>query len=108
MQAEDWRINYTDKSFCSNTNADSNANFNTNEAAHSYSKNYVYAFIHADDIKTRLCEALGGEMQFDVIIGNQPYQLGQSGGDAVGGFAMPIYQKFVQAAKSLDPRYVVM
>ena len=47
-------------------------------------------------------------MQFDVIIGNPPYQLGQSGGDSVGGFAMPIYQKFVQAAKSLDPRFVVM
>lgn len=47
-------------------------------------------------------------MQFDVIIGNPPYQLGQSGGDAVGSFAMPIYQKFVQAAMSLDPRYVVM
>jgi site-specific DNA-methyltransferase (adenine-specific) len=39
---------------------------------------------------------------------NPPYQLGQSGGDAIGNFAMPVYQKFVQAAKSLDPRYVVM
>lgn len=47
-------------------------------------------------------------MQFDVIIGNPPYQLGQSGGDAVGGFAMPIYQEFVTAAKSLDPRFLVM
>jgi site-specific DNA-methyltransferase (adenine-specific) len=47
-------------------------------------------------------------MQFDVIIGNPPYQLGQSGGEAVGGFAMPIYQEFVKAAKSLDPRFVVM
>jgi site-specific DNA-methyltransferase (adenine-specific) len=47
-------------------------------------------------------------MQFDVIIGNPPYQLGQSGGEAVGGFAMPIYQKFIQSATSLDPRYVVM
>jgi site-specific DNA-methyltransferase (adenine-specific) len=47
-------------------------------------------------------------MQFDVIIGNPPYQLGQSGGEAVGGFAMPIYQQFVKAAKSLDPRFLVM
>jgi site-specific DNA-methyltransferase (adenine-specific) len=47
-------------------------------------------------------------MQFDVIIGNPPYQLGSSGGDAQGSFAMPIYQKFIQTAKSLDPQYVVM
>lgn len=69
---------------------------------------HAYAFIHADDVKSRVGEIFGADMQFDVIIGNPPYQLGQSGGDAVGGFAMPIYQKFVQAAKSLDPRYVVM
>lgn len=69
---------------------------------------HAYAFIHTDDIKTRMAELFGGDMQFDVIIGNPPYQLGQSGGEAVGSFAMPIYQKFVQAAKSLDPRYVVM
>ncbi len=69
---------------------------------------HAYAFIHADDIKTRLDKMFGGNMQFDVIIGNPPYQLGQSGGDAVGGFAMPVYQKFIQVAKSLDPRYVVM
>ena len=69
---------------------------------------HAYAFIHGDSIKARVVELFGGDMQFDVIIGNPPYQLGQSGGDAVGGFAMPIYHKFVQAAKSLDPRYVVM
>src|ERR1039458_1715061 len=50
----------------------------------------------------------GGEMQFDVIVGNPPYQLGQSGGDAVGSFAMPIYQKFVDAAKALEPSYITM
>ena len=69
---------------------------------------HAYAFIHTDDIKTRVAELFGGKMQFDVIIGNPPYQLGQSGGEAVGGFAMPIYQEFVKAAKSLDPRFVVM
>lgn len=72
-------------------------------------ENYAYAFIHTDNIKTRLAEIFGEEnMQFDVIIGNPPYQLGQSGGEAVGGFAMPVYQEFVRAAKSLDPRFVVM
>jgi Eco57I restriction-modification methylase len=69
---------------------------------------HAYAFIHTDDIKVRMAELFGGDMQFDVVIGNPPYQLGQSGGDAVGGFAMPIYHKFVQAAKSLDPRFLVM
>ena len=69
---------------------------------------HAYAFIHTDNTKAGIVKCFGGHMQFDVIIGNPPYQLGQSGGDAVGGFAMPIYQKFVQAAKSLDPRYVVM
>lgn len=69
---------------------------------------HAYAFVHTDDLKTRLGEILGGDMQFDVVIGNPPYQLGQSGGDAVGGFAMPVYQKFVQAAKSLDPRFLIM
>lgn len=69
---------------------------------------HAYAFIHTSKIKARIAELFGGDMQFDVIIGNPPYQLGQSGGEAVGGFAMPIYHKFVQAAKSLDPHFVVM
>lgn len=69
---------------------------------------HAYAFIHTEDVKARLNEMFGGGMQFDVIIGNPPYQLGQSGGDAIGSFAMPIYQKFVRAAKALAPRYLVM
>ena len=40
-------------------------------------------------------------MQFDVIIGNPPYQLGAERRRGLGSFAMPIYQKFVQAAKAL-------
>lgn len=33
---------------------------------------HAYAFIHADDIKARIVELFGGNMQFDVIIGNPP------------------------------------
>jgi hypothetical protein len=40
---------------------------------------HTYAFIHTDDIKTRINEFFGGNMQFDVIIGNPPYQI--TGGD---------------------------
>jgi site-specific DNA-methyltransferase (adenine-specific) len=38
-------------------------------------ENYAYAFIHTDDIKARVAELFGGDMQFDVIIGNPPYQM---------------------------------
>jgi site-specific DNA-methyltransferase (adenine-specific) len=71
-------------------------------------ESYAYPFLHTDNPKKLIREKFGDEMKFDVVIGNPPYQLGQSGGESVGGFAMPIYQKFIQSAKGLEPRYISM
>lgn len=68
---------------------------------------HAYAFIHTDNIKARIAEFFGGDMQFDVIIGNPPYQLGDGGGGG-GASATPIYNLFVDAALALEPRYVAM
>ena len=68
---------------------------------------HAYAFIHTEDTKRSIDEIFGGRMQFDVVIGNPPYQLGDGGGGG-GASATPIYNLFVEAALSLEPRYAVM
>ncbi len=65
---------------------------------------HAYAFIHTDNIKARLTELFGGNMQFDVIIGNPPYQLASDGGTR----DVPIYQHFIEQAKRLQPRFLSM
>jgi len=66
---------------------------------------HAYAFIHTDNIKTRVAELFGGEMQFDVIIGNPPYQMTGGGG---GTNDSPIYDLFVRQAMRLEPRFLSM
>jgi hypothetical protein len=66
---------------------------------------HAYAFIHTDNIKTRLAELFGGDMQFDEIIGNPPYQMTGGGG---GTNDSSIYHLFVEQAMPLEPRYLSM
>ena len=68
-------------------------------------ENYAYAFIHTDNIKTRLAEIFGANMQFDVIIGNPPYQMK---GGAGGSSDSSIYHLFIEQALKLDPRFLTM
>ncbi|TFD68442.1 restriction endonuclease [Cryobacterium gelidum] len=66
---------------------------------------HAYAFIHADDSQEFVQDIFGAEMQFDVIIGNPPYQMTGAGG---GTNDAPIYQKFIDRAKALHPRFLSM
>jgi site-specific DNA-methyltransferase (adenine-specific) len=68
-------------------------------------ESHAYAFIHTHNITARIGELFGDDMQFDVIIGNPPYQLDT---DGFGTQARPIYQKFVEQAKKLNPRLLTM
>lgn len=61
--------------------------------------NYAYSFLH-DNLKE-----VFGDVKFDVIIGNPPYQLEDGG---AGTSAKPIYNLFVEKAIELEAKYVSM
>lgn len=65
---------------------------------------HAYAFIHTDDLKARIAGIFGADMQFDVIVGNPPYQMESDGGTR----DIPLYNRFVNNAKLLEPRFVMM
>lgn len=67
-------------------------------------ESHAYRFIHMSDSDQELKE-LFKDVKFDLIISNPPYQL-SDGGTKSG--AIPIYQRFVEQAKKLKPRYISM
>ena len=64
-------------------------------------ENYAYPFIHKN------LNEIFKNMQFDVIIGNPPYQLTDGSGASTDA-AMPIYNRFIEQAMLLKPRYLSM
>lgn len=66
---------------------------------------YAYKFIHSTPEDIPALFSSDPDMKFDVIIGNPPYQLSTWWSWRQ---AKPIYNKFVEQAKKMNPRYLSM
>ena len=66
---------------------------------------YAYMFIHTDNPNQFF-----GNMKFDVIVGNPPYQLSKASENnkTNASFASAIYPLFFEQALKLNPRYISM
>ena len=72
----------------------------------SEAEQYAYMFIHTDNPKQFF-----GNMKFDVIVGNPPYQLSKATENSTSSnaaFASAIYPLFIDQACRLKPRYLIM
>ena len=72
----------------------------------SEAEQYAYMFIHTDNPKQFF-----GNMKFDVIVGNPPYQLSKATENSTSNnaaFASAIYPLFIDQACKLKPRYLLM
>lgn len=61
--------------------------------------NKAYGFIHSDG-RVQIMKEI--DMNFDIIVGNPPYQMDAESGNRT----MPIYNVFVEEAKKLNPRFI--
>lgn len=63
-----------------------------------------YPFIEERVSHEKIQQIKDGQMKFDVVIGNPPYQVSDGGGH--GDSSKPIYHHFINKAKKINPRFM--
>jgi site-specific DNA-methyltransferase (adenine-specific) len=82
---------------------------NANEYARSDEmETHAYKFIHTSNPENLTQDLFGGNMHFDVVIGNPPYQLSVGNTTGNSSKARAIYHEFISQAIALNPRYIAM